>query len=182
MSLEILVVPTYSTFTMAVVDASTYSVAPVSPEIDITVPGFDPITITFSPNELNLFNSTNLGLTAVGADTLPIPDGIYTLTYHTSTETVTMTIMRVDQLQERFDNAFMKLDMMECDLAIKKQQKVTLDSIYYFIQGSIAAANNCAVDASTRLYKQALRMITNFATDGCGCTGNNYTITAYYNC
>jgi hypothetical protein len=90
--------------------------------------------------------------------------------------------MRVDQLQEKFDNAFMKLDMMECDLAIKKQQKVTLDSIYYFIQGSIAAANNCAVDTATKLYKQALRMITNFATDECGCTGNNYTITAYYNC
>ena len=29
-------------------------------------------------------------------------------------------------LQEKFDSAFMKLDMMECDLAIKTQQKVDL--------------------------------------------------------
>jgi len=182
MSLDILVVPTYSTYTMAVVDASVYSVPPVSPEINITVPGFNPVTIVFSPNQINLFNSTNLELTAVGVDTLPIPDGVYTLTYNTSTESVTKTIMRVDQLQEKFDNAFMKLDMMECDLAIKKQQKVALDSIYYFIQGSIAAANNCAVDTANTLYDQAARMLRNFSSDGCGCTGNNYTITAYYNC
>lgn len=175
-------VPTYSTFTMAVVDASVYSVPPVSPEIDITVPGFNPVNISFSPNQLNLFTSTNLGLTLVGENTVPIPDGVYTLTYSTSTETVTKTIMRVDQLQERFDNAFMKLDMMECDMAIKKQQKVTLDSIYYFIQGSIAAANNCAVDVANKLYAQAERMLKSFSSDGCGCTGNNYTVTAYYNC
>lgn len=175
-------VPTYSTYTMAVVDASVYSVAPVSPKIDISVPGFNLITIVFSPNQLNLYNSTNLGLTAVGAPNVPIPDGVYTLKYYTTTESVTKTIMRVDQLQERFDNAFMKLDMMECDLAIKKQQKVTLDSIYYFIQGSIAAANNCAIDTANKLYKQAENMLKNFSSDDCGCTGNNYTITAYYNC
>jgi hypothetical protein len=182
MSLEILVVPTYSTFTMAVVDASTYSVAPVDPQIQVTVPGFNPITMVFSPSELNMFNSTNLGLTPVGADTVPVPDGLYTLTYFTTTETVTRTIMRVDQLQEKFDNAFMKLEMMECDLAIKRQQKVTLDSIYYFIQGSIAAANNCATTVATRLYNQANRMLVNFSSDDCGCTGNNTVITAYYNC
>ena len=28
---------------------------------------------------------------------------------------VQKTIMRVEQLQEKFDSAFMKLDMMECD-------------------------------------------------------------------
>ena len=167
---------------MAVVDASVYSVPPVSPEISISAPGFNPVTITFSPNQLNLFNSTNLQLTPVGGDVTPIPDGVYTLTYETSTDSVTKTIMRVDGLQEKFDNAFMKLDMMECDLAIKKQQKVTLDSIYYFIQGSIAAANNCAVDTANKLYAQAEKMLRNFSSDGCGCTGNNYTITAYYNC
>lgn len=182
MALDILVVPTYSTYTMAVVDASVYTVAPVTPKIDITVPGFNLVTLTFTPNQLNLFNSTNLGLTPVSAPTVPLPDGLYTLKYYTTTESVTKTIMRVDALQEKFDGAFMKLDMMECDEAIKKQQKVTLDTIYYFIQGSLAAANNCAIDTANKLYAQADRMLRNFATEDCGCTGNNYTITAYYNC
>lgn len=182
MSLEILVVPSCDTYTMSIADASTYSVPPVSPQIAIGVPGFDPVVLPFAPNQLNLFNSTNLGLTPVGADTVPIPDGIYTLTYSTTTEVITRTVMRVDQLQQKFDNAFMKLDMMECDMAIKKQQKVTLDTVYYFIQGSIAAANNCAIETSSKLYNKANRMLKSFVSEDCGCTGNNYSINAYYSC
>ena len=82
--------------------------------------------------------------------------------------------MRVEQIQETFDEAFMKLDMMECDLAIKQQQKVELNSIYYFIQGSIAAANNCAVDTANKLYTQASKMLSNFIKNNCGCSGSNY--------
>jgi hypothetical protein len=82
--------------------------------------------------------------------------------------------MRVDQIQEKFDNAFMKLDMMQCDMAIKTQAKVQLNSIWYMIQGSIAAANNCAIDTANKLYTQANNMLDNFIRNNCGCTGNNY--------
>jgi hypothetical protein len=44
------------------------------------------------------------------------------------------------------------------------------------IQGSIAAANNCAVDTSNKLYVQADRMLNNFIKTNCGCSGNNYII------
>ncbi len=80
----------------------------------------------------------------------------------------------MDQLQERFDEAFMKLDMMECDMAIKKQSKVELNTIYFFIQGAIAAANNCAIDVANKLYVQASKQLTNFSKNGCGCSGTNY--------
>jgi CRISPR/Cas system endoribonuclease Cas6 (RAMP superfamily) len=46
-------------------------------------------------------------------------------------------------LQEKF--AIHDIDMMECDRAIKEQSFVTLSTIYLFIQGAIAAANNCAI-------------------------------------
>jgi hypothetical protein len=82
--------------------------------------------------------------------------------------------MRTELIQEKFDGAFMKLDMMECDLAIKKQQKVNLNSIYYFIQGAIAAANNCAVATSNKLYNQANIMLNSFINNKCNCYGNNY--------
>lgn len=84
--------------------------------------------------------------------------------------------MRTDKIQEKFDNAFMKLDMMECDMAIKTQQKVTLSSIYFLIQGSIAAANNLASTQSAKLYQQANMMLDNFLKNNCGCSGNNYII------
>jgi hypothetical protein len=188
LNLDIFVVPTFNTYLLGVADASTYPTTPpivTSPTLTVTVPGFDPVSIPFSILSLNVLNSENLGITAVGADILPLPDGVYTLTYSigpADEDFVTKTIMRVDKLQEKFDRAFMKLDMMECDAAIKKQQKVTLDSIYYFIQGSIAAANNCAVFEANKLYKQADNMLNSFNNSNCGCSGNNYVSTSYYNC
>lgn len=179
LKLEILVVPTYNTLTLGIADASTYPVSPAvtSPTIEITVPGFGMVSLPFNINDFNIFNSASLGLTAVGDPLLPLPDGVYYLRYSVTPayiNYVERTIIRVEQLQEKFDNAFMKLDMMECDLAIRRQQKVNLNSIYYFIQGSIAAANTCAVDTSNKLYAQANNMLNNFIKNNCYCTGNNY--------
>ena len=180
LKLDILVIPTYNTLTLGVADASTYPTDPpnvTAPTIEITVPGFGIVSLPFNVNDFNVFNSASLGLSVVGDPLLPIPDGIYTLTYSVAPayeNNVTRTIIRVEQLQEKFDSAFMKLDMMECDLAIKTQSKVQLNSIYYFIQGAIAAANNCAVETANKLYNQANKMLNNFIKSNCGCSGNNY--------
>jgi hypothetical protein len=185
MTLDILVVPTYNTLTLGVADASTYDTDPpvvTSPTLEVTMPGFAPVFVPFNVNDFNILNSASLGLSVVGAPLIPLPDGIYTLTYSVAPaylNYVTKTIIRVDQLQEKFDNAFMKLDMMECDLAIKTQSKVTLTSISFMISGSIAAANNCAIDTANKLYMQADRMLNNFIRNNCGCTGNNYIINFY---
>lgn len=179
LSLDILVIPTYNTKTLGVADNSTYPDSPAvqAPTIEITVPGFGLVSIPFTPNDFNVFNSSSLELTAVGEDLIAIPDGVYTLTYSVTPaylNYVTKNIMRVEQIQERFDNAFMKLDMMQCDLAIKKQSKVELNSIYFLIQGSIAAANNCAVDVANKLYLQASKQLDRFINNNCGCSGTNY--------
>ena len=180
LNLDILVINTYNTFTLGIADISTYPTDPPvvsSPSIEITMPGFLPVTLPFTVNDFNVFNSTTLELTPVGSPTVPLPDGVYYLTYSVAPayeNYVNKTIMRVEQIQEKFDNAFMKLDMMECDLAIKTQSKVQLNSIWYMIQGSIAAANNCAVDTANKLYAQANNMLDNFISNNCGCSGNNY--------
>jgi hypothetical protein len=185
MVLDILVIPTYNTLTLGVADASTYDTNPpvvTAPTIEITVPNFGVVSLPFVPNEFNIFNSTSLGLSAVGDPLIPLPDGIYYLKYTVApamTYNVEKNIMRTELIQEKFDNAFMKLDLMECDLAIRTQAKVNLNSIYYMISGSIAAANNCAVDTANRLYMQADRMLNNFIRNNCGCTGNNYIINFY---
>jgi hypothetical protein len=185
MVLDILVIPTYNTLTLGVADASTYDTNPpvvTAPTIEITVPNFGVVSLPFTPNEFNIFNSTSLGLSAVGEPLIPLPDGIYYLKYTVApalTYNVEKNIMRTELIQEKFDNAFMKLDLMECDSAIRTQAKVNLNSIYYMISGSIAAANNCAVDTANKLYIQADRMLNNFIRNNCGCTGNNYIINFY---
>jgi hypothetical protein len=183
MTLDILVIPTYNTLTLGIADASTYDTDPpvvTAPTIEITIPGFaTPVFLPFVVNDFNIFNSTSLGLSGVGDPLIPLPDGIYYLRYTVSPayiNYVEKNIMRTELIQEKFDSAFMKLDMMECDLAIKTQSKVNLNSIYYMISGSIAAANNCAIDTANTLYIQANNMLNNFIRNNCGCSGNNYQI------
>jgi len=178
LKLDVLVIPLYDKAVLGIADASTYPTAPPvsSPTIEITIPGFGKVVLPFNTNSLNVFNSTSLGLSGLG-ESLPLPDGVYTIRYSVTPayeNFVQKSIMRVEQLQERFDEAFMKLDMMECDAAIKTQQKVELNSIYFFIQGAIAAANNCATDTANKLYMQASKMLNNFIKRDCGCSGNNY--------
>jgi hypothetical protein len=178
-TLDILVIPTYNPETIGIADASTYDSTPSAASIEFTMPGYPAVTLPFNYNDFNIFNSASLGISVVGEPLQPLPDGVWYITYTIApafTYFVNKSIMRVEQIQEKFDNAFMKLDMMECDSAIRTQSKVTLNTIYYLIQGSIAAANNCAVDTANKLYSQANRMLNNFISANCGCSGNNYIV------
>lgn len=181
LKLDIAIIPTYDVNTLAVVDISTYPDDPpnvITPTLEIDMPGFDPVYLTFAVQETNIFNSTDLGITVAG-DEQPIPDGIYCFKYTINPADenyVEKSIIRVDKLQEKFDEAFMKLDMMECDRAIKNQSKVDLNTIYFFIQGAIASANNCATVKSTKLYIHADKMLDDFISNNCNCSGNNYVI------
>jgi hypothetical protein len=180
LKLDIIVVPTYSTLSLGVMDASTYPDSPPisSPSIRITVPGFGDTTLPFDINSFNIYNSGNLGITEVGVDQ-PLPDGIYRLRYSVAPaylNFVERTIMRTEKIQEKFDRAFLQLDLMECDRAIKTQSTVTLNTINFFIQGAIAAGNNCAEYEANRLYNQADNMLNTFLKSNCGCSGNNYQI------
>jgi hypothetical protein len=178
--LDFLVLPTYDSKTLGIADASTYPTTPVySPTIEISVPGFDKVSLPFNRNDFTVYTSAILGITEVGDPILPLPDGVYIIRYSVSPayiNYVEKSIMRVEQLQEKFDEAFMHLDMMECDKAIKAQAKVDLNTIYFFIQGSIAAANNCAINEANKLYVTAGKMLTNFINNNCGCSGTSLTI------
>jgi len=163
------------------VDASTYPDEPpvvVNPILLATPPGFPAISIPFKYNSYNILTSDLLGITEAGLVN-PLPDGIYQFQYSIDPSDVNFTnisIMRVDKLQLKFDRVFMQLDMMECDEAIKTQAKVQLNTIYLLIQGSIAAANECAIIESNKLYDKASQMLDTMLRRNCGCTGNNFLI------
>jgi hypothetical protein len=184
LQLDILVVPTYSVLTLGVTDASVYPTNPPvvsAPSIEIDIPGFGTKILPFVPNETNVFTSSNLGITEIGCNQ-PLPDGVYRIKYSVApayANYVEKTILRVDRLQEKFDNAFLQLNMMECDRALKTQSSVQLNTINFFIQGAIAAANNCAEYESNTLYIQADNMLNSFLKSNCGCSGNNYQLNFY---
>ena len=175
--IDILTIPTYDLNTLAIVDNSVYDGSPPIVTLTIDVPGFRTVTgVAFNVNSVNIYNSINLG---ISNSLEPLPDGNYCIYYMIDGETIpsiTKRIMRVDKLQQKFDEAFLTLDMMENDRAIKTQSKIDLISIYFFIQGAIASANNCAITEATKLYIQANKMLDSFIGKNCGSSGNNYII------
>lgn len=179
LKLDILVINTYNPKTLGIADISTYPDTPPvqSPTIEITIPGLGLSSLPFVIKDFNVFNSTSLGITSVGENLQSLPDGVYSLKYSVTPayqNYVEKTIIRVDQLQEKFNKAFLTLDLMQCDSAIKSQDKVALNTIYFLIQGAIAAANNCATDVANKLYIQAGKLLDSFVRKDCGCSGNNY--------
>lgn len=182
LTLDFIVTPTYNVNTIGIADTSTYPTTPAnveSPTLEVSIPGFFTVNIPFVPEELNVLNSNILGITE---DTLsPLPDGLYVFRYSITpsyTNYVEKSIMRVVKLQEKFDEAFMKMDLSNCKDPIAKQRKQTLDTIWYFIQGAIAAANSCATEEAIKLYKKADKLLYNFVERG-ECCGVNYLSKLY---
>lgn len=181
LQLDIIIPPSYSVLLLSVTDASIYPDNPPivsAPTIEIDIPNFGTKILPFLPSQTNIFASDTLGITEVGCKQ-SLPDGIYRLKYSVAPaylNYVEKTIMRVDKLQEKFDNAFLQLDMMECNSALKTQASVNLNTINFLIQGSIASANNCAEADALKLYTQASNMLDQFLKSNCGCSGNNYVL------
>ncbi len=179
LNLDFVVLNATSTFTITVVDTSTYPDNPPTesaPTMEVTPPGFNTVSIPFVMQGYNTYNSSNLNISALNT-VEQIPDGIYTFKYSVAPayeNFIERSIIKVDKLQEKFDIAFLTLDLMECDRAIKTQAFVTLNTIYIFIQSAISAANNCSLIEASKLYNQADRMLTNFVKKDCGCSGSNY--------
>lgn len=173
--LDIIILQTYNVSNLAIADASVYpeDYIPLIPSISITPPGFNSVEKPFKANDYNVFTAADLIGAEPCTDT-PLPDGIWTYKYTNNPAIdyyVEKSFMRIDKIQEKYDSAFMSLDMMECDRKIKAQAKVELSSIYFYIQGSVASANNCAIAQSQKLYEQANKMLNRFVNGGCGCSG-----------
>tara|TARA_R110002167_G_scaffold120236_3_gene298007 strand:+ start:1041 stop:1607 length:567 start_codon:yes stop_codon:yes gene_type:complete len=167
---------------LVITDASYYPTDPpvaFFPTIKITPPGFDSVSLPFVVNSTKVFGSDDLGLSEAGIKQ-KLPDGIYKLEYTISYDTgttlasVDKTLMRVDDLLEKFNNAFLKLDLMQCDQDLAKQTSVNLNTIRFFIEGSVSAANNCAEQEAIKLYNKANKMLSHL--NRCGCSGTNYLI------
>lgn len=139
----------------------------VNPTVQITIPGYGVKTLTFTERTINIYNSNDLGITCDvdTCDLVDIPDGVYTLKYSISPAykwNVTNTFFRVDGIYAKFDEKFLNLQMFSCDGQLKRNQKMVLDEIEYYIQGAISAANRCSIDLAVQLYNKANTLLNRF--------------------
>lgn len=165
--LKINILDTHSLGSLAILDASQYPISytPISPFIEITPPGFDVITLAFTPSSLQLYTSSTLGISCEWCDDVDLPDGIWNVKYYNYPSYkyyVTKTFVRVDKLQAKIDKSYILLDFTQCDEAIKREDRLFLDTIQTFLEGAIAAGNKCVNATYISLYKKASVMLDNY--------------------
>lgn len=165
--LDINILDTHSLSSIAVVDVSSYPPdwTNTNPSIQITPPGFTPITLAFTPSSIQIYKSSTLGIVCDWCDELELPDGLWKFKYSiypSNSLYIEKTFPRVDRLQSKFDEAYISLDITECNERIKKEDKLFLSNIEDYIAGAIAAGNRCVEKAFLTYYSKATEMLNQF--------------------
>lgn len=160
--LDVIVMDLHSPLLLGLGDMSNYPVNwnIVSPTLEITSPGYDKKSIAFTPKALQVLNSEHLGITCEGECNAKLPDGIYQIRYSIYPAYkyyVDKTFLRVEKLYEKFDSYFLSLELT-CKNASSTQRK-QLEEVELYIQGAIAAANNCATNLALELYQKADKIL-----------------------
>jgi hypothetical protein len=149
--------------TITIVDGSIYASGQTisEPKFTVYIPGFtDPVVVNMVPKIINVINSNNLNLTCttdVNALTV-LPDGIYKATYSikpSATYSIEKMFLRTCKLECKFDNALLKLDMLNCFDGNIPNKIVKLREIEFLIMSAKAAANACNPKLALELYMRA---------------------------
>lgn len=172
--LDLLMMDTHTKYHLAIGDISQYpsNYNIQVPTLEITPPGYPKISLAFVANSIQIYNSDTLGITCpdTACSPTPLPDGIYKVKYSIYPAYkyyVEKSFLRTTALLENFDKAYLKLDLLECDQQLKYHDRQLLDNIEHFINGAIAAGNNCANKLSMELYQKANTMLTKFIDNRC---------------
>ncbi len=167
--LDFTVIDSHNPLTIAIADTSFYpsNFSILNPTLEITPPAFVKATVTFTPSSITVFNSNTLNLTCVSNVNLltTLPDGIWKVKMSISppiTFNIERTFIRTTQLEQKFGKALLKTDITQCGENIKREHMKVLDEIYFYIQASIAAANQCNNILAMNLMRMANTMLDNF--------------------
>jgi hypothetical protein len=154
MNLDISILDTNSPRTLAILDLSKYDSVPTSASVQITIPGFNTVSVTLNTRKVTIVNSNTLGISNVtdASKLAELPDGIYKVVYTLSGTTVTKSFMRIEKLRCKYENAILKSEMSD----MKK-----LIDIEFLIQSSVASANVCNNNLAVDLYKEAGKRLDN---------------------
>lgn len=172
--LDFTVVNTHNPYTIGIADTSLYptNFSIANPTYEIKPPSFPKAVVEFPKNDILVLNSNNLNITCVDniRNLMELPDGIWTITQTISpaiTYNVEKSFLRTVQIEQRFGNAFLKTDLVQCDKWIKDNDLKILNQANFYIQAAIAAGNQCNMKLAMDLYRAADKIITNFLKGNC---------------
>lgn len=174
--LDIKLEETYNSYYIGFSDIGEYPTAwnVTNATAEVTPPGFPKIAVTFTPKAVNIYKSSQLGITCdEDDDCVPLPDGIYTIKYSihpNSVYFIEKSFMRVNNIRCEYGQAYLKVDFScNCDPQQKHKDKRALHDIAVLIDGAVAESNNCNVERAYEYYNKAKQLLRNFHKSGCQC-------------
>lgn len=177
--LDFTVVNSHNPLTLGLMDVSFYTDGFIiqNPTYEITPPSFPKATVIFPPTQLIFLNSNNLNITCVSeiVHLTPLPDGIWTVRQTVAppiTYNKEKTFIRTTIIEQKFANALLKTDLTECNQDLKTEHMKVLNQVWFYIQASISAANQCNNNLAMKLYRNADDMLDNFINGRCLKTPN----------
>lgn len=173
--LDITLHETYNKYYLGIVDISDYppSWTITNASLEITPPGYNKISVPVTARGVNLYKSSQLGLTCDedGEDLMPLPDGVYTVKFSihpNSTYLTEKSFMRIAGILCQYGEAYLKVDLAHhCSCADKSRDKAYLSSVRMLIEGAVAEVNNCNTEKGYKYYAKAKQMLDNFGKTGC---------------
>lgn len=167
--LDFTVIDTHNPTTIAIADTSFYpsNFSILNPTLEITPAAFPKTVVTYGPGSITTFNSNTLNMTCVTDVRLltSLPDGIWKVKMTISPPIqffVERTFIRTTQIEQKFGRALLKTDITQCGEDMKREHMKVLDEIYFYIQSSIAAANQCNNVLAMDLMRLANKMLDDF--------------------
>ena len=156
LKLDLQLVDTFDTATIGFADISNYNNLVISnPTFEVTAPGFNKVSVFFTPKQINVFDSADLNIDCSGSD---LPDGVYTVKYSIYPNTnnfIEKQFFRVSKLILKYQNkAVNLLSDSYCNCTPKESQK-KLQEIGLLIEGVVASSNICNFDLAYKLYQKA---------------------------
>lgn len=170
------IIDTHDFKTLGIVDTSWYNpdIIIETPTIEILPPGYVIATSPFFMTKaLNVYNSNGVGITKASCEEalIELPDGIWKFKYSICPNDklfIEKFFLRTDKIQCRYTQAFLNLDLSDCDSNEDKKTKMKkLEEIEFYINGAIAAANNQDPKLATDLYQKADKLLDRYGNCRC---------------
>ena len=170
--LDIIYEPSYSTQTIRIRDASNYDKVIVkNVTLEVTPPGFPKVSLPFTTKNINEYRASDLNLSC-DSNEVNLPDGIYTFKYSifpNQENFVKKSFMFTNNIVGEMQKKYLKLQLdCQCNNTFVNKEKGKLEEIQLFIEGSIAAANQCQDDLAYTLLRKAQELIRRVNCE-CGC-------------
>lgn len=163
--IDFVVLETNDPKSITILDKSTYLSTPEYPLVEVTLPGYTGhVELAYTPNNVIILNSDNLGLTegVWHTEYAPLPDGVYKIKLKVCPYDELYDIqcyLKATTLEQAYKTFLLEIEKAT-DCFDEQKLVNELINIDILIQSAKIEASSCNINAATEKYKVANRKLS----------------------